>query len=264
MQGGEAIFDKKRLDFILNNCHIDESYVTIVSNGYYMNKETIKYLKNKGVDKISLSLDSFDETIHDSGRMQGSYKKVMQAIDDILESGLLCAVSTVVTHNDGGGLSQDYKNIVDFAVKKGIRIDTQIAMPVGEWDGQTENLITKEDAKDIKNFSLITGKMPNGQYYITRDLYTTKGDFCPAAVSFMSLTADGEILPCNFLQFSLGNIKDTSIKDARDKIMKSPWFSGKSKLCLCGEDKKFINEYIVKNKEKIKPLNAYELFFKEK
>lgn len=259
LQGGEAINDKKRLEFILDNCYIDETYITIVSNGYKMTKDMIAFLKGKGVDKLAFSLDSFDEKKHDAWRMEGSYKRVMQAIDDTLESGLFCSVSTVVTR--GGGVhTENFKKIVDFVVKKGIRLDTQIAMPVGKWDGVESCLITEQDAKDLKKLSLDLGRMDNGQYYITRDLYSDDGDSCPAAVSFMSLTADGHLLPCNFLQFSLGNIQDISIREAREKLMKSQWFCGKKETCLCGEDKEFIKKYIVAYKDQPKPLKAFEVF----
>jgi MoaA/NifB/PqqE/SkfB family radical SAM enzyme len=258
LQGGEAIIDTERLDFIVNSCRPDESYINVVSNGWDMSVENIEHLKQIGVDKISFSLDSGIKEEHDASRKEGSYSKIMKAIDDVLRVGLFTSISTVITRD--GTNSDGFKQIIKYAENKDIRIDIQIAMPVGKWDGETSNLAGIEDIKTIKEMQSSLGKLNNGQNKIHRDLYCADGDYCPAATSFMALTATGEILTCNFLQFSLGNIRDVSIKSARDRIQASEWFNGGKKTCICGEDMEFIEKFIVANKHKAKPLSAWEVF----
>jgi len=131
---------------------------------------------------------------------------------------------------------------------------------VGKWDGKKEHLITEEDARFIKRLQRESPLLKNGQKLINRDIYSGTSDHCPAGTEFMGLTADGQLLPCNFLQFSLGNIKDKSVKQMRDDLLTSPWFNGKHPVCLCGEDCEFIDKYIVANVGQTKPLDAYKVF----
>jgi len=148
LQGGEAIQDPHRLEAIIQMCHPDETYINVVSNGWSMTRQKIRWLGNLKVDKIAFSLDSGIEGEHDVERMPGSYRKVLQGIDDVLDEGLLTSISTVVTHQSL--YSEGFKKAYVYAQTKRIRIDIQIAEPVGNWDGQKEYLITPEDAGYIK------------------------------------------------------------------------------------------------------------------
>ena len=95
---------------------------------------------------------------------------------------------------------------------------------------------------------------------IGRDVYTGSADHCPAATEFMSLSADGELLPCNFLQFSLGNVCDYSVESMRAAILQSPWFDGAHPNCIIGEDRDFLRQFVEPHLERPKPLDAYSVF----
>lgn len=257
--GGEPIMDRKRLESIINSCHPDESFLTVTSNGWGMTLPVIRWLKNLQIDKISLSLDSGLEAEHDANRKKGSFRRVLQAVDHILGEGLIAALDVVVTHDSL--YSEGFRRVYDYAISKKIRIDLQIAEPVGNWDGRKDILITKEDAKYIQKLRDESPLTLQGQKSIKRDVFCGEVDHCPAGTDFMHITANGNILPCNFLQFSLGNIKDTSLKAARDALLTNPIYSSTSNpLCLCGEDSSFIDNYIMPYVGIPKPLDAYSLF----
>lgn len=259
LQGGEPIIDKERLKLILSSIYPDETYINVVSNGWDMTRDNVCWLKDLKVDKIAFSLDSGIEQEHDSRRGKGSFHRVMRAIDDVLKEGLLTSISTVVTHQSLH--SCGFEAALKFAGLKGIRIDVQIAMPVGRWDGRKKYLITRQDAIYIKKLRTGFGTLPNGQYLINRDVYNFGGsDHCPAGIEFMAVTADGNVLPCNFCQFTLGNIKDKSFGDMRRDLIKSRWFNGSFPRCLVGEDREFIDKYIMTYRNYDKPLDAYEIF----
>lgn len=257
-QGGEPICDPNRLESILKMCHPDETYINVVTNGWNMSLEKIHWLKDLKVDKITFSLDSGIEEEHDSRRARWSFGKVMEAIDNVLDIGLLVSISTVVTHQSlySAGFDKAYQ----YAKSKGIRMDVQIAEPVGKWDGRKEYLMTSEDSEYIKKLQLSCPVLANGQRMINRDIFTGNRDHCPAVAEFMEISADGQILPCNFLQFSLGNIINVTITEARNNLLTSSWFDGKHPKCLCGEDYDFIDTFIMPNVGKPKPLDAYEIF----
>ncbi len=76
----------------------------------------------------------------------------------------------------------------------------------------------------------------------------------------MAITADGNFLPCNFIQATLGNIRDKSLRTMRDDLLRSPWFSQKHACCILGEDSEYIKQFVLPHAGKKKPLDAYQLF----
>lgn len=258
IQGGEPTVAKKRLESILGIIPVDECYINVVSNGWEMTDETVAWLKDLKVDKVTFSMDSGIPEEHDANRLPGSYERVVAGVDRVLAAGLFSSVSTVVTHSNLHG--EGFQKVLEFAKSKGIRVDIQIAEPVGKWDGIKDDLITPEDAAYLRNLYETMGTANNGQPMINRDVYCGDCDHCPAGTEFMSISANGEVLSCNFLQFSLGNVKNGSIAKMRADLLTSPWFNGKQPVCICGEDDEFIDSFIVPYKDRPKPLDAYEIF----
>lgn len=260
LQGGEPLTDPGRLEAILKACHPDETYLNVVSNGWAVNRDKIRRLRDLKVDKICFSLDSGIASEHDANRLPGSHARVLKAIDEVIEAGLLTLISVVVTHETL--YSEGFQRAFAFALEKKIRVDAQIAEPVGNWDGRRDVLITPDDARFIKELQRTGPVLPNGQRMVNRDVYTGGEDHCPAGTEFMGITADGQVLPCNFLQFSLGNIREKTIREMRQRLLESPWFDGHHPVCLCGEDDAFIRAYIEPYRESPKPLDAETVFFK--
>lgn len=259
LQGGEPITDMERLEAIIAMIRPEQSYLNVVSNGWAMTQEKVRRLKDLQVDKIAFSLDSGLGDEHDEGRGKGSFERVMRSIDTVLEEGLLTSVSTVVTHESLYG--EGFKAALKFAQAKGIRIDVQIAMPVGKWEGRWDLLITPEDAKHIKDMQTSFPVLPNGQRMINRDIFNFGGqDHCPAGTEFLAITADGNVMPCNFCQFSLGHIGDRPLTEMRHRLIQNPWFQAKNPRCLVGEDPEFIKTYIAPVVGAAKPMDAYAAF----
>jgi len=258
LQGGEPIEDSRRLEGILRMCHPDETYINVVTNGWNITREKILSLKALKVDKIAFSLDSGIEAEHDAKRRPGSYKRILEAIDSVLNEDLLVSISVVVTHQSL--YSEGFKKAYEYAKEKGIRIDVQIAEPVGKWDGSKGYLMRPEDSRYIKRLQIDSPFLKNGQRMVNRDIFSGDQDRCPAGTEFMALSADGQLLPCNFLQFSLGNIRDKTIEAMRRDLLRSSWFDGKHPDCLCGENQEFISRFIMPYIDKPKPLKAHKAF----
>jgi MoaA/NifB/PqqE/SkfB family radical SAM enzyme len=253
LQGGEPIMSPERLAHIIQHVHPDESYINVVSNGWDMTMQRIQWLRSLGVDKISYSMDSGIAEEHDRLRGQESFNRVVKAISDTLSSGLLSSISTVVTHDSLHSVG--FLKAYEFAAFMGIRMDVQIVTPVGRLDGDTSALLTPDDVAWIDELRKYSKTLPNGQKLVSRDLFCAGGKSCPAVREFMAISVTGDFMPCNFLQFSLGNIRDKSLKEMRDGLLGNPWFQGCSQ-CLVGENKDFISRFITPNTSKPKPLDA--------
>ncbi len=258
LQGGEPTEDPERLEAIITMIHPDETYINVVSNGWNMTLEKIKWLKKLKVDKIAFSLDSGIKEEHDANRKVGSFERTMEAIDNVLNEGLLASISMVLTHKNLHSLG--FQKAYEYAKKKLIRFDAQIAMPFGKWDGKKGMLLTPEDSKYIKKLQLSCPILPNGQKMINRDIFTGAKDHCPAGTEFMAITADGQFLPCNFLQFSLGSIRNKSLTKMRADLLTNGWFDGNHPNCIGGEDNEFIDTFVMPYINQPKPLDAYKIF----
>ncbi len=139
-------------------------------------------------------------------------------------------------------------------------MDVQIAEPVGKWDGEKQYLMTPEDSAYIKKLQADSPRLANGQIMINRDIFSGVADHCPAVSEFMELTVDGQLMPCNFLQFSLGTIGEHTVEEMRSSLMGLKWFNGTHPCCLCGEDQEFIEKYIMPYTSCRKPLDANKIF----
>lgn len=262
LQGGEAILAPDRLEAIVRATHPEECYINVVSNGWEMTAERIRWLKELKVDKVTFSMDSGIREEHDAGRLKGSFDRVLAAIDNVLAEGLFSSISVVVTRSSL--YSDGFRKALDIALEKGIRIDVQIAEPVGKWDGKTDELMRPEDSAYIKKLQTELGRLPNGLTRINRDIFCGEDDHCPAGTEFVAIASDGHFLPCNFLQYSLGNIAERGIGEMRADLIRNQWFDGSQSHCICGEDEVFIKDHITPYKDAPKPLDAYSVFGLEK
>ena len=133
-------------------------------------------------------------------------------------------------------------------------------MPIGAFEGRTDLLVEKSDLDRLREINQTFPKTRFDELPIKRDVYAGDDEYCPAGTEFMGINSEGEVFPCNFLQFSLGNIRHKSLRTMRAQLLQSNWFCKKHPVCLCGEDKEFINTYIVPNKGNEKPIDAIKAF----
>jgi len=233
-------------------------YIQCDTNGWLMTKEKAEYFKSLGIDKIQLSLDSLDEEEHDSFRhKKGSYKRAIESIDIIKNAGLEMHISTVVTHSRAR--SEEFLEFLDFVKSKDLGVSICFPKPVGEWANKFEDLITREDIEYIDNLS----KTYNVFNHLTPGYGIDAG--CIAVKRMISITMYGDVLPCPWMYFSLGNVFDNSLETILKKGMK--YFEEHQKKCLVSEDLNFINKYISQTYdtnipvpiEKIMPKGKYEI-----
>ena len=64
---------------------------------------------------------------------------------------------------------------------------------------------------------------------------------CITVKGIITVTSTNEVTPCPYIDFSLGNIKETSLKEVLDRGMRNPWLGPHRPDCLIGEDQKFID-----------------------
>lgn len=254
--GGEPLVFKD-FDALVEAIDPQKFYITSDTNGWLLDDEKAKHLKNIGVDKIQLSLDSLDPQEHDSFRhAPGSHQRALKAIDAALNAGLNIILSTVVTHQRIR--SSEFIEYLEFAKSKGIGTFVTYAKPVGAWEGNFDALVDKADMDYMRELE----KKYNVFTHLTPSYGMDLG--CIAVKRMISVTQYGDVMPCPYIHVSLGNIFNEPLKDIIERGMKIKWFGKHINTCLIAESRPFIDKYIAgRVYGKPLPVPFNEVFFKE-
>jgi MoaA/NifB/PqqE/SkfB family radical SAM enzyme len=238
--GGEPLV-MKDFDAVVEAIDPERHYVITDTNGWFLDNERARHIQSIGVEKVQLSLDSFIEAEHDNFRNKpGSYKRVMRAIDAAQEAGLNLILSTVLVK--GRTHTQEFRDLCEFAKARDIGLYVSYAKPTGSCTEHPEFVIDKEDADLLremeKEYKVFTHMTPSYGSY--KGCITVKG--------IITVTSTAEVTPCPYIDFSLGNLRETSLKEILDRGMRNPWLGPYRPDCLIGEDPKFIRIHTEKTK----------------
>ena len=250
--GGEPLIFKD-FDQLVEAIDPQKFYITSDTNGWFLDKERAKHLKSIGVDKIQLSLDSLNAEEHDSfRRAPGSHARALRAIDAALEAGLNIILSTVVTHQRVH--SDEFIEYLEFAKSKGVGTFVTYAKPVGAWEGNFDALVTRDDMKYVAGLA--------DKYNVFTHLTPSYGmDLgCIAVKRMFSLTQYGDVMPCPYMQTSIGNFFEEPLKDIIDRGMNIKWFGKHMDTCLIAESRYFIDNYLVPTYGKKLPVKWDEIY----
>ena len=250
--GGEPLVFKD-FDQLVEAIDPQKFYITSDTNGWFLDAERAKHLKSIGVDKIQLSLDSLNAAEHDEFRnAPGSHARALRAIDAALDAGLNIILSTVVTHQRVR--SDEFIEYLEFAKSKGVGTFVTYAKPVGAWEGNFDALVTRDDMKYVEEL----GKKYNVFTHLTPSYGLDLG--CIAVKRMISLTQYGDVMPCPYMQTSIGNFFEEPLKDIIERGMNIKWFGKHINTCLIAESRPFIDKYLVPTYGKPLPVKWNEIY----
>ena len=213
-------------------------YITSDTNGWLLDDKRAKHLKQIGVDKIQLSLDSLSAAEHDEFRnAKGSHARALKAIDASLNAGLSIILSTVVTKQRVR--SEEFIEFLEFAKTKNVGVFVTYAKPVGAWEGNFDALVNRDDMDYIRELE----KKYNVFTHLTPSYGLDLG--CIAVKRMISVTKYGDVMPCPYIHTTLGNFFDEPLKDIIERGMRIRYFGKHIDTCLIGENRFFIDKYVV-------------------
>jgi len=145
-----------------------------------------------------------------------------------------------------------------FAQENGFSLDVMVARAIGAWEGRHEVLITPEDAEFLR-------KAHEEYPVLHRDTFPSYGmdKGCGCVHSTLHLTPYGDVLPCVFIHISIGNIFEERLADIISRGQSIKVFNRFNRLCLSGENRGFIQNYMTKFYGRPLPLHWSEAFEKE-
>lgn len=236
--GGEPLTFKD-FDQLVEAIDPQKHYINCDSNGWFLDDTKAKHLKNIGIDRIQLSIDSLNAEEHDAFRKkQGSHARCLRAIDAAQNAGLQIFVQTVVTKDRVR--SQELIDFLEYLNNKNVGVFITYAKQVGEWQGREDVLIDKDDMRYIdrleKKYKLFTHITPS--YGLNMRCIAVKG--------MISVTQFGDVLPCPYIHSSIGNVFNEPLKDVIQRGMDTKYFGEWKETCLIAEDRDFIKNIVQK------------------
>ena len=235
--GGEPLIFED-FDDLVAAINPQKFYISCDTNGWLLTKEKAEHLKEIGVDRVQVSLDSLNAEEHDHFRKaKGSHKRAMKAVDIALEAGLAIFMQTVVTKQRL--YSDEFIKYIEYFNNKGVSVFVSYAKPVGSWEGNFDCLVDRTDMEYMKELE----KKYNVFTHLTSGYGLNMG--CISVKGMFSVTQYGDVLPCPYIHTSIGNVFRESLNDIINKGLDIKHFGEYVDTCLIAEDRNFINKYVV-------------------
>ena len=261
LQGGELLLQPKKLFEVLDAIKPERFYMYLTTNGYYLDEAMAKKLAEYKVSRVSVSIDSMDEKIHDEMRgKKESWKRAIAALEHVKNAGMDPYLNITVGHYNAN--TDHFKQLLDFSKEKRYKTLLNVAVPSGMWQN-ADGIIC--DDKDREYLRKIRKEYKNLVRNILNpfDKSNEKILGC-TTVNRVYVTPIGDVLVCPYVHIKIGNIFEKPLKEIVDKGFSIKYFRDHSDLCLAGEDKEFISKFMTKSGQTIfKPALAEEIFSKE-
>ncbi|WP_457605925.1 GTP 3',8-cyclase MoaA [Nitratifractor sp.] len=176
--------------------------LALTTNGYLL-PETAERLRDAGLKRINISLDSLKPAVAAQIAQKNVLGKVLEGIDRALELGLGVKINMVPLKgiNDG-----EILDVLEYARERGIRIRFIEYMENVHASSEIRGLYGKEILERVKERYTIhrlgrEGASPSYNYEIEENGYIFglidphKHDFCESC-NRIRLTAEGHLIPC--------------------------------------------------------------------
>ncbi len=212
--GGEPLLREGLDQFVaMIYNHNQDVDLALTTNGYLL-KQTAQKLKDAGLKRLNISLDSLKPEIAKQIAQKDVLKDVLEGIEKALEVGLKVKVNMVPLKDIN---DNEIVDILDFCKKRGIEVRFIEYMENALANDSIKGLLGKEILEKVKEKYTIKkigreGSSPSFSYLLD-DGYKFglidphKRDFCETC-NRIRLTAEGHLIPCLYFDEAM------SIKDA--------------------------------------------------
>lgn len=261
LQGGELLLRPKLLFEVLRAIRTERFYMYLTTNGYHLDAAMAKRLAGAGINRVSVSIDSMDETEHDAFRgKKGSWKRAVAALEHVKAAGMAPYLNITVGHYNA--FSEDILKLFGYSKEHGYTTLVNVATPAGMWQKMSEIMV---DERDKAHLIELRKTYKN----VLRNIWNPFGKDDEAilgcnTVNRMYITPLGDVLVCPYVHIKIGNVYQQSLKEIAEFGFRIKYFRNHSDLCLAGEDKEFVGKFLQREGTSIfNPLDAHELFAAE-
>ena len=219
--GGEPFF-RKDIKRILRYLGENKAFFTygILSNGSFIDEETIRILRETEVSFVQLSLDGNRET-HDALRAHGDYDRVLKTAEHLERNGIRTYISFTANKDNYHQLP----HVAQACRKRNItKLWSDRLVPIGTGQDLQRLAITADELpqyvrclKKAQGSFVTRAFYPKTQVTLNRALQfqNSKGRMysCSAGNSLITVDEFGNIMPCRRLPILCGNVFETTMAD---------------------------------------------------
>lgn len=219
--GGEPLVRKEWYE-ISQNINDLGMRVSLITNGYNINNETISKLRAINPYTVAISIDGAKSETHDSIRqVEGSFERCRQALISLREASIPTTVITTVHKLN----FKELPAMRDFLAGKGIAWQIQMADSMGRFPRELH--LSLDEFYSIALFIATTRyqysvkEMPlTGAHCIGYNSHvlpnvtmSSRWKGCQAGISVLGIESDGSVKGCLSLpkEFIEGNLRDKTI-----------------------------------------------------
>ncbi len=205
--GGEPFYWDKLFDFLERH---NDSFFQIYTNGTLIDKEVAAKLAELGNAVPCISVEGFQKET-DERRGKGVWDKIMQAMDNLREAGVLFGYSVTATRaNNELVVSDDF---VDLFVNKGAFIGWYFNyIPIGK--EPDISLMPTPEQRDYRRKKIL--EIRQTKNLIVADFWNDGPlvNGCMAGgKNYLHINVNGDVEPCVFVHFAADNIKEKSLEE---------------------------------------------------
>jgi MoaA/NifB/PqqE/SkfB family radical SAM enzyme len=229
--GGEPLLNKDILR--ITESAGDNIALKLFTTGCTLTRQMASDLKKAGLIYVSVSLDHWQENLHDEARRYpGAFRTALKAIDIFKEiGGLHVSVSSVLSREmiRNGQVEEFLQFLIDLGIHEAWLSEAKPSIDA-YWH---EDLVITED--DRKYLCQLQDKYNKEAKITVKYLGHFEGREhfgCNAGHKMVYIDAFGEVSPCVFTPMTFGNIQDDSIEKLFSEM----------KNCFPSEECCFINK----------------------
>ncbi len=212
--GGEPFIRPDFMD-LLHYAHQEGLVTCVSSNGTLMDRDLARRLSRMKMLYLQVSLDGATAEVNDPIRGQGSYQRIVEAIENLASQGAAFSINTVLTKSNYPQLD-DLRRL---AGSFGAELRVSRFRPSGRGKMSRDRL--GPDKHQLESFAAwLEGhelvRTGDSFFCLTSEKRRRKGlDMCGAAKMTCCVSPTGDLYPCAFLQeppFLVGNLRRDSFK----------------------------------------------------
>jgi radical SAM protein with 4Fe4S-binding SPASM domain len=190
------------------------------TSGVLIDAKCARDIKDAGILRIAISIDSADPTVHDRFRgLSGAWERAVQGIRYCVKEGIGVQINTTVLSPDIKAI----KDVVSLGSGLGVR-NYQIFFPVPTGRGAEVPWLTPQVYEDLIREVLVTCRDTGvnirptcaPQFRRIADSLgihnPSWGRGCIAGIHYCRIFADGDVTPCPYLPARAGNVRETPLK----------------------------------------------------
>lgn len=217
LSGGEPLLRKDLFEIISYASKMGLP-LALASNGVLLGRKQAMLLKEAGIQRVSLSIDSPDGLRHDASRkLKGAFEKTIEAACALREQGVAFQINHTVTKLN----KNEIRSVAEFALSMGaVAVHYFVLVPVGcGKEIESEAMLDADDNEEVlgqiralsQEFPIQIRPTCAPQYARLVEDGSYSG--CLAGTGTFFISAQGDVYPCGYLPLKAGSLRESSVSD---------------------------------------------------